>query len=91
MKDASLDSVMEDEDAVCFFAAFLQILDPRGLPLNVLFLKVRASIMLLRNLNTPKLFNDTRLHVKTLHIHIIEATIFASVNMGKPLTSFKFL
>jgi hypothetical protein len=35
--------------------------------------------MLLRNLNSPKLCNGTRLQVNTLNKHVIQATVFLGV------------
>ena len=79
----SVDSVVEVEDAVHYPVEFLHSLDPPGIPSHVLFLKVVAPIMLLRNFNPPKLCNGTRLQVKVLPKHVIEATIFTGVGQGE--------
>ncbi|XP_067632993.1 ATP-dependent DNA helicase PIF1-like [Eurosta solidaginis] len=58
----SVDSAMNADDAVNY-------------PIEFLNLKVGSSIILLRNLNAPKLWNGTRLVVKKLMPNLIEATI----------------
>ncbi|XP_074106305.1 uncharacterized protein LOC141532045 [Cotesia typhae] len=79
----SLDKVMEDEDAVHYPVEFLHTLNPPGIPPHTLNLKIGTPIMLLRNLNPPKLCNGTRLQVKVLHKNVIEATIFTGKYEGE--------
>lgn len=48
----SFDSVIQSDDAAHYPLEFLNTLNPSGLPLHKLILKIGAPIMLLRNLDT---------------------------------------
>ncbi|GBN08300.1 hypothetical protein AVEN_133797-1 [Araneus ventricosus] len=67
-----VEAVMDKEQAVYYPTEFL---NPPGMPPHMLNLKVGSSIMLLRNLDTPKLCNGTRLCVSKLMANVIQATI----------------
>ena len=53
----SFDKVMIDTDASKYPIEFLNSLDPPGVPQHTLNLKVGCVVMLIRNLNPPKLCN----------------------------------
>lgn len=75
----SVDTVMNQDDIVNYPTEFLNSLELPGLPPHNLQLKVGSVVIMLRNINQPRLCNGTRLAVKKMMNNVIEATII----MGK--------
>jgi len=80
---ASIDSV-SSEDGTYYPIEFLNTLNPSGMPLHRLSLKVGSPIIMLRNL-TPAdgLCNGTRLICRQFSQHVIDAEIVNGAQKGK--------
>ena len=79
----SADSVPDDQAAL-YAAEFLNSITPSGLPPHRLYLKIHASVILLRSLDpTGGLCNGTRLTIRALLNRIIDAEIATGVHKGK--------
>lgn len=71
----SIDCVTNEDEATNYPIEFLNSLDVPGLPPHNLHLKVGSVVIMLRNINPPKLCNGTRLVVSKLMKNVICATI----------------
>lgn len=78
----SIDRTVDIEQVTDYPVEFLNSLNPSGLPLHELTLRVGSPIMVLRNLDPPRLCNGTRLCIKKLHDNLIEAVILAGQFKG---------
>ncbi|VDM92857.1 unnamed protein product [Onchocerca ochengi] len=77
------DTVVEADEAFNYPTEFLNSLDLPGMTPHVLQLKIGVSIIMLRNINQPKVCNSTRLAVKKLMSNVIEASILTGPFKGE--------
>lgn len=79
----SVDTVIETEHSASYPVEFLNSLELSGVPSHKLKLKVGVPVMLMRNLDAPRLCNGTRLRVTQLGWNIITATILTGAAKGE--------
>lgn len=79
----SFDTVMNEEECTTYPPEFLNSIELSGVPPHKLELKVGVPIILMRNLNAPKLCNGTRLRVTHLSPNLIGATILTGSAKGE--------
>jgi len=79
----SIDSVMNPEEVVNYPTEFSNSLDLFGVPPHRLSLEIGSLIILLRNINPPRMRNRTRLAVKKSLPNVIGATILNGKSKGE--------
>lgn len=78
-----IDKIMDTEQSSSYPAEFLNSLELSGVPSHKLQLKLGVPVMLMRNIDAPRLCNGTRLRVTHLGQNIIGATILTGVGKGE--------
>lgn len=78
----SFDTVMSFDDTTSYSVEFLNSLKLSWVPSHKLELKVGVPVLLMRNLNMPRLCNGTRLRVTELGRHIVNVTTFIGEAKG---------
>ena len=79
----SFNKVIIQADATKYPVEFLEKLNPSGVPPHILHLKEGMPIMLMRNLDPPRLCNGTRMKILKLHQNVIEAKIIVGDYTGE--------
>lgn len=83
MKYKSFDITTDENETVNYPIEFLNSLEPSGMPPHLLSLKIGAPLMIIRNLDPPRLCNGTRVAIKNLTANLIEATIMSGKFKGE--------
>ena len=78
----SFDNISSRDQIINYPIEFLNSLEPTGTAPHNLLLKFGAQIMLLCKLDPPKLCNSTRLAIKRMMSHVLEATIISGKYAG---------
>ncbi|GFW32114.1 ATP-dependent DNA helicase [Trichonephila clavipes] len=76
---------MSSDDTTSYTVEFLNSLDLSGGPSHKLELKVGVPVLLMRNLDAPRLCNGTRLRITELGRHIVKATILTGEAKGETM------
>lgn len=79
----SFDSVVHDDDSPLYPTELLHSKEPPGVPSHIITLKKGVPIILMRNLDPPRLCNGTRLRVTNIGTNIIQATILTGSHRGE--------
>lgn len=80
-----MNTIMKKDEVVNYPTEFLNYLELPGFQPRNLQLKVCSVIIMLRNINQPRIYNGTRFSVKKLMNNVIEATIIKGCYRGKAI------
>ncbi|GFV68069.1 ATP-dependent DNA helicase [Trichonephila clavipes] len=79
----SIDCILNDDEAVQYPIEFLNSIQTPDFHAHNLILKVGAPIILIQNIDALRLCNGTRLIVKKLMQHVIQATVLTGCGKGE--------
>ncbi|GFV36249.1 transposable element Tcb1 transposase [Trichonephila clavipes] len=85
----SIDCILDSDEAVQYPIEFLSSIQSPKLQAHNLLLKMGTPIILIRNIDTPRLCNGSRLIVKKLMQHFIQATVLAGCAKDEDVFSFQ--
>ncbi|XP_018572499.1 uncharacterized protein LOC108911909 [Anoplophora glabripennis] len=77
-----MDTIMDTELSTSYPVEFLNSLELSGVPSHKLQLKLNVPVMLMRNLDAPRLCNGTKLRITKLGQNILGVTILTGVGKG---------
>ena len=78
----AIDTVVVPAEAIDCPVAFINSLSPAGLPPHRINIKVGVPVILLKNVDLPRLCNGTRLMVTGIHADLLEAEIMGGEYSG---------
>ena len=81
----SIDLVINDDESTACPQDFLNAIEASGVPLHELKLKIGVPAILMRNLDPPKLCNDTRLRITKVQQYTITAVIITGCSKGEEI------
>ncbi|GFV99733.1 ATP-dependent DNA helicase [Trichonephila clavipes] len=82
----SIDCILNDDEAVRYPIELLNSIQTPDLQAHNLILKVGAPIMLIRNIDAPRLCSGTKLIVKKLMQHVLQATVLTGCAKGEDIS-----
>ena len=71
----SVDNISSQDQSINYSTEFLNSLEPIGTTLHNILLKLGAPIILICNLNPPKLCKSIRRNIKSMMPHVLEVII----------------
>ncbi|GBN43647.1 hypothetical protein AVEN_262628-1 [Araneus ventricosus] len=74
---------MDNEQVTSYPVEFLNSLELSKVPSHKLRLKIGVPVLLMRNLDAPRLCNGTRLQITHLGSNIIRATVMTGIARGE--------
>ncbi|UYV67936.1 hypothetical protein LAZ67_5002546 [Cordylochernes scorpioides] len=79
----SIDTMVDPDESVSYPPEFLNSLELSGTPSHKIVLKVGVPVILIRNLDPPRLCNGTRLCITQMGINVLQARILTGSFRGE--------